>query len=534
MTVKLDELVVRNLGVLADVALEPAAGLTVVTGETGAGKTLLVGALSALLGRGLDQGRIGPAADEVDLSVRFVGGGDEVVARARLARGGRTRSYIDGAITPAAEVAARLGDLVEVVAQHDGLRLRREQPLRAMLDAALDADDASYLSAYDEAWAALRETEEAIAALGDDERGLRRELDVARLEAAEIDAATLVDGEVEDLQATVERLRNLDALVEAVGVAGDALADADDALGRAVDAVRRIDSLDPGAELGEGAERGAVEVGEVMASLRRYREDLAHDPEGLELAQARLARIGELRRRYGADIAAIRAYGERASSRAAEIAGLLERADSLGTELDERRRVAAGAAADLATSRRRAGALLADRACAELTDLGFSDPVLEFRVEEAPPGPRGGDTITLLFASDSRLSPAPISSAASGGELSRIVLALRLAGGVADVPVVVFDEVDAGVGGGTALALGRKLAAVARSAQVLCVTHLPQIAAHADRHFVVDRDGPAAGVTMVEGDERLAELTRMLSGMPDSDQGRSHARELLAEAGRPG
>lgn len=534
MTPKLDELVVRNLGVLSDVAIEPADGLTVVTGETGAGKTLLVGALSALLGQGLDQGRIGPASEEVDLSARFVGGEGEVVARARLTRGGRTRSYLDGAITPAADLANRLGDLVEVVAQHDGLRLRREQPVRSMLDAALDGKGLADLIAYREAWSSLRETEEAIAALGDDERGLRRELDVARLEAAEIDAATLVDGEVEDLQATVERLRNLDEIVETTAAAGEALEQADEALGRAVDALRRLDGYDPTALLGEGAERGAVEVTEVQAALRRYREELAHDPEGLELAQARLARIGELRRRYGADVADIRAYGERAGARAAEIAELLERAGSLEAEREERRKAAVAAGVRLASARRGAGEALAGAAVAELTDLGFADPLLEFTVEESEPGPQGCDSVALLFASDRRLDPAPVAAAASGGELSRIVLALRLAAGVADVPVVVFDEVDAGVGGATALALGKKLAAVAETAQVLCVTHLPQIAAHADRHLVVARNGARADVVVVEGEARVAELTRMLSGLSESDQGRSHARELLAEAGWAG
>jgi DNA repair protein RecN (Recombination protein N) len=166
-----------------------------------------------------------------------------------------------------------------------------------------------------------------------------------------------------------------------------------------------------------------------------------------------------------------------------------------------------------------------------LKDLGFDDPVVRFVLEPTEPGPGGAERVTLHFSSDSRLRVGPITRVASGGELSRLVLSIRLAAGAGDAQVIAFDEIDAGVGGATALAMGEKLAALARDRQVLCVTHLPQVAAFADSHFVVDRDGPRASVRLVAGDEeRLGELSRMLSGMPDSGAAQGHAQELRTRA----
>jgi DNA repair protein RecN (Recombination protein N) len=175
---------------------------------------------------------------------------------------------------------------------------------------------------------------------------------------------------------------------------------------------------------------------------------------------------------------------------------------------------------------------LAGEARSHLHELGFAAPVVRFAAEPIPPGPNGVERVTLEFASDESLTPGPVARVASGGELSRLVLALRLAAGVTDVPIVAFDEIDAGVGGATALALGRKLASLAEGRQVLCVTHLPQVAVHADTHLVVDRDGAEAGVRAVAGDDRVEEISRMLAGTPGSEAGKDHARELLDSARR--
>ncbi len=188
------------------------------------------------------------------------------------------------------------------------------------------------------------------------------------------------------------------------------------------------------------------------------------------------------------------------------------------------------AAAALREARADTGARLSDATVDHLLDLGFSNPVVGFDIHMTESGPHGADRITLHFASDASLEPKPASKVASGGELSRLALALRLAAGAADATVIAFDEIDAGLGGETALAMGRKLAALSKGRQVFCVTHLPQVAAFADQHFRVERDGTAASVTLVDGDARLEELSRMLAGLPESERGREHAAELLVLA----
>ena len=528
---RLDELVVSNLGVLADATLEPAPGLTVVTGETGTGKTLLLGALVALLGGGLRPERIGPAGDEVAVSARFVGpDGDEVVARLRLGRGGRTRAYLDGAAASAAEVAARVGGLVDVVAQHDGLRLRRADVVRAMVDTALDAEGLVILDAYRAAWEHLEECRREMARLGGDTRTLERERATARHEAEEIAAVDPSVGEDEEVAALIDRLRHAQELAELAATAELSIEAAMEALGSVVDAGRRIDRLDPAAALAPSTEGAAAEVSEVASDLRRYAEAIVHDPEGLERLQARQARLADLKRRYGDDLATVLAHAGRAGARATELEALLARAGDLGDALGDAEAAVGAAGERLREERRRSADRLTAITEEHLGDLGFSDPVVAIVFEPQEAGPHGADRAELRFASDRRLRPGPVSTTASGGELSRLVLALRLATGVGDVPVVVFDEIDAGVGGETALALAEKLHDVAADSQVLCVTHLPQVAAFADLHVVVDREGPTAGVRVVEGEDRLTEITRMLSGLSGSERGRHHALELVERA----
>jgi DNA repair protein RecN (Recombination protein N) len=211
---------------------------------------------------------------------------------------------------------------------------------------------------------------------------------------------------------------------------------------------------------------------------------------------------------------------------------LLGKADVIDEEVTAADQAVSRTAEVLSEARGRAGEHLAGKAADHLRDLGFSDPVIRIGIESVEPGPSGADSVTILFASDSRLVPGPVATVASGGELSRLVLALRLAGGRGEVETLVFDEVDAGIGGSTALALGRKLADLAGERQVLCVTHLPQVAAFADRHYVVSRRGATATVARVEGGGRVTELSRMLAGLPESDRGRDAAEELLELATR--
>jgi DNA repair protein RecN (Recombination protein N) len=261
--------------------------------------------------------------------------------------------------------------------------------------------------------------------------------------------------------------------------------------------------------------------------------DLEHDPESLEVVENRIRLITDLKRKYGDSVSDVVAFGSAAEERAAEIQRRMSSAATLDEDVVKAEAVVAEAAQQLRAARRELAKKLANSAAEHLQDLGMSDPLVQLEIEPVAPGPRGGDCALLSFASDSSLPAGPVSRIASGGELSRLVLSLRLAAGAGDVPIVAFDEIDAGVGGATALAMGEKLARLAQGRQVFCVSHLPQIAAFADTHIVVTRHNDGAVASPVTGTDRSREIARMLSGLGDTSTGMEHAEELLhVAAGR--
>lgn len=525
----IDELVVRNLGVIESARLEPGTGLTVITGETGTGKTLLLGALRLLLGGESRSDLVGPFADEAVAEGRFLSGeGDEIGAARRLPRQGRSRAYIDGSIASARALEERIAGLVEIVGQHDHLSLTRPGEARALVDQALDEGGRQAREGYRRAWERLAALESAQEQLGGDQGELARELDLVTFQAGEIERAGLSPGEDEDLETQAQRLRHGEEIRAELMEALAALDAGRDRVGEAVSAVRRAARRDPTLET-PAAALGAIAdtLAEGSQDLRAAAEDLELDPRRLEEVEARLTLLGDLKRKYGRTLDEILEFGERAAGRQSELDDLLRRAGEIDREVEEARSEVAEAGESLRSARRTAADRLAGATRSHLLDLGFSDPLIEVAIEPAEPGPGGCDRIELRFASDSRLTPGPVATVASGGELSRLVLALRLAGGRGEAATLVFDEIDAGIGGATAIALGRKLADLARDRQVLCVTHLPQVAAFADRHYVVQREGNTARVVSVGGDERVAELARMLAGLPESDRGRDAAEELL-------
>lgn len=267
--------------------------------------------------------------------------------------------------------------------------------------------------------------------------------------------------------------------------------------------------------------------------LQTAAEDLDADGGVPEEVEQRLARLGDLRRKYGATLEKVLEFGARAQRRQEEIKRLLATADDLESDLAAAQRQVHTYGESLSVARSRAAELLCQTALGHLRELGMGRPTLQFAFSPAPPTRHGCDRIQLLFSSDERLEAGEVGKIASGGELSRLVLALRLAAGSGSAGTMVFDEVDAGLGGAAAVALGKKLAEVSRGAQVLCVTHLASVAAFADHHWVIDRRGAEATVRPVTGEERVAELTRMMSGDPDSPTGRDAARELLEAASLP-
>jgi DNA repair protein RecN (Recombination protein N) len=532
----LDELAVANLGILETARIEPGPGLVVLTGETGAGKTLLLGALRLLLGGTARKDQIGPHGPELTVEGRFVLPGGESVAARRITES-KGRAYLDGSMVPSKVLSERLSSSVEIVGQHDALSLTDSAVIRTLIDGVLDASALAVRDDYQNIFSAHQSLLEREARLGGDVRSIEREVEVLDYQADEIEAAGFAPGDDVDLSLRAARLRNGGEIAEALQGALAGLEDdraGVDLLGEAADhllrAARLDVSLEPlAAQLGTLVEQASTLGGE----LRRQAADLDHDAGDLDQVELRLSTLGDLRRKYGESLEAVLTFCESARTRATELRELLDDAAGLSEAILKSAEALADAGTRLTDVRSQAAETIATRATEHLIDLGFSNPVVRFDFAASPPAAHGTDRISLAFASDASLTPVPVGRSASGGELSRLVLSVRLATSADDIPVLAFDEIDAGLGGSTAYAMGSKLAALAENRQVFCVTHLPQVAAFANEHFVVDREGATAQVRLVAGDDRIDEITRMLSGLSDSETGREHAAELLATAGHP-
>lgn len=523
----LDELAVHNLGILEDTRLDVGPGLIVVTGETGAGKTMLLGALRLLSGERSASELIGPFDDEARVEGRFIIGGEELVVSRKVGTA-RSRSYIDGTMVSVRHLAERTESLIEIVGQHDQLRITRRETIRALVDSHVDH---VHLRTYESAWSRLEALRADLDALGGDRRALERERDLLDYQVGEITGAGFAPGEDTVLLQRARRLAHAEELAQHLAGALHSVETALDAAGEALDHLRAATSLDPSlGELSQTGEEVVAALSELRTDTRRESENIERGPSELENTERRLALLGDLRRKYGDTLEAVLAYGAEAARRRDRLQTLLERAETLGRDVEEAHAAVIETGTVLRRARQKAAAVLTSRTAEHLIELGFTTPTLRITVSESPASPHGCDTIGILFSSDERLEPGPVSKVASGGELSRLVLALRLASGVGKTPIIAFDEIDAGVGGETALALGRKLAHLSEGRQVFCVTHLPQVAAFADQHVVVERDGVEATVRTVEGAERLRELSRMLAGLPSSVRGMDHAEELIAAA----
>ena len=530
----IDELVVHNLGVIESARIEPSLGLTVITGETGTGKTLLLGALRLLLGGEANSALVGPFGPEAVVEGRFVDpDSEEVGAGRRLPRDGRSRAYLDGSIASARALEERIAGMVDLIGQNDQLTITRSGEVRQLLDRMLDRDGLKALATFQSAWSRLRDALASQEQLGGDLGALRRELDLVTYQGKEIAESGFAPGDDVELESLSRRLKNADEILEHISQALDQLDSGREMIGEAVGSLRKASRLDDSADpLAERLNAMAELGNDLSHAIRMYVDELDTDPGQMEEVEARLNLLGDLRRKYGPTFDEVLEFGDHALARQAELESLLNRAESIDSEVQEATAAVAVTGEALREARQKAGDKLAERAIDHLTDLGFSDPLVSVLVDPAPATSVGADTPQILFASDSRLKPGPVGSVASGGELSRLVLALRLAGGSGQAATLVFDEVDAGVGGATALALGAKLAELAGDRQVLCVTHLPQMAAFADRHYVVERSENTARVVLVDGEQKLGELARMLAGLPESERGREAAEELLELAHR--
>lgn len=548
----LDEVHIRDLGVIEEVTLRPGPGLTVLSGETGAGKTLLVTALEQLAGARADSSLVRSGSEQALIEARLVpapptagewADQDELVLCRELpAEGGASRARIGGRLAPIGALREVLGPSLEIHTQHEHLRLSRPAVQRALLDRFAGDPHARALGAYRRTHRAWREAGEALRSLVDDARERARELDRLEHEVAEIEAAGLDPERDGRLPQQIARLENAEELRASLAEAAAALGPegAGEPLGIAVSALRGLPVDEPALrDLHDRADGLTAEITELAREVRRWGEEVEADPGRLEELHARLRLLRQLERKYGEGVEAVLAYADEATGRIDELrraesesAGLEQRVAELDEELEERAR-------QVRRGRRLAAERLVEIVDEHLSDLAMPHAALRIELTPTEPGPDGADEVAFHLAANPGEPAVPLGEGASGGERSRVALALEVAlADVNEAEILVFDEVDAGVGGTTAMAVGDMLARVAGRGrrQVLCVTHLPQLAAWADTHLVVEK-GIAGGrttttVRRIAEEERAPELARMLSGEATGDAGLAHARELLEVATR--
>jgi DNA repair protein RecN (Recombination protein N) len=528
------ELRVVDLGVIADTHLVLGEGMTVITGETGAGKTLLVEAIDLLVGGRADPALVRPGAPEAVVEARFAWDDEEVVVSRTIPAQGRSRATLNGRMATAAELAELGGRLVDLHGQHAhqsllGAAVQRDALDRFAGTAALDPR-----ARHREARAARRAVDAQLADLGGDTRARAREIDLLRFQAEEIDAAALESADEDDrLADEADVLADAGAHRDAAARAGAALSEGvGDGLGEAITA------LGPKGPFGDVADRLRIlqeEAAGLAAELRDRAEDITDDPDRLAAVHERRRLLGELRRKYGEDLGAVLDYRKDVAARLAELEGWEGRAAALEDEAARHDREAATAAKALTKARRAAAERLGPAVTGHLRQLAMPRAAFEVRVDPAPEATDdGADVVTFLLSANPGEPPLPLAKVASGGELARTMLAVRRVLSEAP-PTLVFDEVDAGIGGEAGHAGGALLPAVGADHQVLCVTHLAQVAAWADHQIVVAKhevDGRTVSVAQpVVKADRVNEVARMLSGTP-SDSARKHAKELLANAAR--
>ncbi|MGW0832944.1 DNA repair protein RecN [Streptomyces prunicolor] len=566
---------IRSLGVIDDAVVELSPGFTAVTGETGAGKTMVVTSLGLLLGGRADPAlvRIGAKNAVVEGRISVPPGGSAVLraeeAGAELEDGtllisrtvsaeGRSRAHLGGRSVPVGVLAELADELVAVHGQTDQQGLLKQSRQRQALDRYAGDAVTGPLTKYAEAYRRLRAVAVELDEITTRARERAQEADMLRYGLDEIAGVEPRPGEDVELAAEAERLGHAEALASAATAAHAALAgNPEDPEGidaatlvagaqRALEAVRSHDS-----ELASLTDRiGEIGIllGDVAGELAGYADDLDADPLRLAAVEERRAALNALTRKYGADITAVLAYAEQGASRLTELDGDDERIDELTAERDALRGELGGLAQALTDARTEAAERFAAAVTAELASLAMPHARVSFEIRQTEDpegvevggravayGPSGVDEVELLLAPHPGAPPRPIAKGASGGELSRVMLAVEVVfAGTDPVPTYLFDEVDAGVGGKAAVEIGRRLAKLAKTAQVVVVTHLPQVAAFADRQLLVEKtnDGSVtrSGVKVLEGEDRVRELSRMLAGQEDSETARAHAEELLATA----
>ncbi|WP_152348882.1 DNA repair protein RecN [Brevibacterium sp. CFH 10365] len=555
----ISELRISHLGVIAEAAVELDTGFTVVTGETGAGKTMFVSALSLLMGRKVGSGVVRKGAEKAEVEGIFTGvakpvrerieeaGGsadDEAIISRTVALKGRARATAGGRTVPISVLTDISSDLITLHGQSEQLRLKGAAQQRHLLDAAGGTALTEVADRYRAAFEDWRETEARVTRIKDSTAARRERILWLRGCLEAIDKVRPEPGEDETLAAQSAKLGAAAEITRAVGAAHDLLlgSEIDDA-GAAVDLVHQAISTIADVE---GSDKELVTIREALgdavlrlsdsaAELSNYLSGFDELGEtSLEETEARRAELGTLAP-YGQDVAEVLDFETRSAAELAELEAEDRDLDGLDAELDEARETMEQAASALTEIRRATADEFSAAVSDELAALSMPKASVAFEISDREPTTHGADEVRLTFAAHESSLPDDIAKIASGGELSRVMLAIEVVRAASEsIPTYVFDEVDAGVGGKAAVEIGRRLAKLARNAQVIVVTHLPQVAAWADTHVTIVKDDDAetvrSGVQELSDEDRVIELSRMLAGMDDSASAKAHAAELLDNA----
>ena len=554
----IDEIQVENLALIREATLVPARGLTVLTGETGAGKTALLSALKLLMGARADKDAVRDGEDSLTVSGRFYGiasadgaalaAGDfdelrELVATRRVTADGRSRVSIDGRMASVGELARAVASTIDLCGQHEHQQLMKTSQHVRMLDAWAGEAVAQAHAAYEEALATANAAAAELARVREAGEASSAKLDEARFVLQRIDAVDPREGEYDELLEELARVEHAETLVVSANTAHEALAGeqgAIDALGSAISALDGAARYD--AKLGEFADalREAGYVLEDMArETRDYREGVEFDPEALARQQERMASLQGLLRMYGPRMEDVLARRAEAADLVSLVDDAAERERAAQQELDRAEEALAQAAAALSEARAEAAPRFAEAVCAQMDrlEMGGAELVCDLAPLERGQWTKvGPQAVEFLFRPGAGMQARPLARIASGGEVSRVMLAVKVVlGEVDEVDTLVFDEVDAGVGGSTAVALADVLADLARTHQVIVVTHLAQVAVRGQAHYVVQKAAgdegamPETDLCQLDSAERPAEIARMLSG-DATETSLAHARELLERA----
>jgi DNA repair protein RecN (Recombination protein N) len=559
----LRELRIENLLLIERAELRLGEGLNAITGETGAGKTVLAHSLDLLMGGKAKAGIVRPGAEEAwvegvfdlpaglleepelaELAERLPSGAEEVVLGRRVSAGGRTSAFVAGRAATAADLKALGGRLLAFFGQHEHRKLTISSAQMEVLDGFAGEKHLALREEYREVHREVGRLAAELAELREREGSRERDLDLYRYELSEIEAVEPDPEERDALVADRERLRHAEGLHAAAAGAHAGLAGADVEGGGAAASLAEAESklaaatgVDP--ILDRIAERVAtlnVEVGDVAAELRHYAEGIAADPGGLVAVEERLEALDRLERKHGGSVESVLAHAERCQEEIARLESAEERGAEATAALAEAEARRAKLGKKLSAGREKAARPLEERVAAELAGLAMDGARLEVVLDPHPDeyGASGRETVELRVAPNPGIESAPLRDAASGGELSRVMLALSGLGPAAGAATLVFDEIDAGIGGNTARVVGERLKALGAEHQVLCITHLPQVASLADVHFRLEKDtGTDQAVATVErlaGAAVVAEIRRMLGGEGGDEAATRHAEELLAAA----